>query len=408
MLALRGFALSTLMISICGSLAWADQVPGSRYQVLPSDLPALGATESASNAPDLIPMPAGATVQVPEGFKANLFADGLGNPRNLAVGDNGDVFVVLSRRGEVALLRDSDEDGVADQRFTYARAFQNPFGIAIRSGFLYIADTDSVWRMPYRSGETSAAERTAITPEGAFGSGRGHRTRSLAFDPKGNRFYVAIGSQGNIGEEPAPRATVQEFRLDGSGQATFASGMRNPIGMAFHPDTGRLYAVVNERDGMGDGLVPDYLTAVQAGGFYGWPYSYIGSNPQPDFADRRPDLVKQAIVPDLLFESHSSPIGVTFYNGTQFPAEYRGDAFVALRGSWNSNRPVGYFVARVPFREGKPLGWYESFATGFWAGGTNRAQVWGRPAAVAVARDGSLLIADDTGGTLWRVVYTGR
>ena len=353
-------------------------------------------------------MPQDTTLEVPQGFRANLFADGLSNPRNLAVAENGDVFVVLSRRGEIALLRDSDRDGAADQRFTYARAFQSPFGIAIRSGFLYVADSDRLWRMRYQVGDVAAGERMPVTPDGAFGSGRGHRTRNLAFHPDGDRFYVAIGSQGNIDEEPAPRGTIQEFRLDGSGQATFASGMRNPIGMAFHPDTGQLHAVVNERDGMGDGLVPDYLTAVRSSGFYGWPYSYIGSNPQPGFAELKPDLVKQAIVPDLLFESHSSPIGMTFYNGTQFPPEYRGDAFVALRGSWNSNRPVGYFVARVPFRDGRPLGWYESFATGFWVSGTNRAQVWGRPAAVAIAQDGSLLIADDTGGTLWRVAYAGR
>jgi glucose/arabinose dehydrogenase len=196
--------------------------------------------------------------------------------------------------------------------------------------------------------------------------------------------------------------------LPRSNQRTVASGMRNPIGIAFHPDTGELWAVVQERDGLGNRLVPDYFTHVEKGGFYGWPYSYIGQNPQPGFAERTPERVKQAIVPDLLFEAHSSAMDFVFYTGKQFPEEYRGDAFVALKGSWNRADPTGYKVVRVKFDAGKPVGWYENFVTGFWAAGEKRAEVWGRPADVALAKDGSLLIADDTGGTIWRVSYKGE
>jgi len=183
--------------------------------------------------------------------------------------------------------------------------------------------------------------------------------------------------------------------------------MRNPTALAFHPDTGDLYAVVQERDGLGDRLVPDYMTRVEKGAFYGWPYSYIGHNPQPGFASMRPDKVQAAIVPDFLFEAHSSLLDLVFYTGEQFPAEYRGDAFVALKGSWNRSEPTGYKVVRVPFTDGRPQGQYVNFMTGFWVSGIDRAEVWGRPAALAVAKDGALLVADDTGGTIWRISYTG-
>ena len=244
-----------------------------------------------------------------------------------------------------------------------------------------------------------------MTPRGAFGSPGGHWTRNLVFSRDGRRFFVAVGSRANLAEEPAPRATVQVFDADGSGQRTYASGLRNPVGIAFYPGTDDLYVVVNERDGLGDELVPDYLTRVRDGDFFGWPYAYLGANPQPGFADRRPGLVARSKRPDVLFRSHSAPIGLVFYDAGQFPREYRGDAFVALRGSWNASRPRGYMVARVPFENGRPAGAYEAFATGFWAAGERRARVWGRPAGLAIAADGSLLIADDTGGVVWRVSY---
>ena len=222
--------------------------------------------------------------------------------------------------------------------------------------------------------------------------------------PDGKRFFIAIGSESNIGEDPLPHASVQSFAADGSDQRTYASGLRNPVGIAFYPGTNDLYTVVNERDGLGDGLVPDFLTRLQEGGFYGWPYAYIGHHPQPDFPSR-PEMVAKTLTPDLLFQSHSAPLGLVFYEGSMFPAEYKGDAFVALHGSWNSAEPTGYKIVRVPFKDGRPQGYYENFLTGFWLGGTSPAQVWGRPAGLAVAADGSLLIADDAGGVVWRVSY---
>ncbi len=218
--------------------------------------------------------------------------------------------------------------------------------------------------------------------------------------------FVGVGSSGNLGVEPEPKATIQRFDADGSNQTTFASGTRNPTALAFHPQTGELWAVVQERDGLGDNLPSDYLIRVQQGGFYGWPYAYIGKHPQPGFAKLAPDKVEATITPDLLFQAHSSLLDLVFYEGDQFPAEYKGSLFVAVKGSWNRSVPTGYKVVRVPFKDGRPEGYYENFATGFWASGEQRAEVWGRPAALAVAKDGALLVADDTGGTIWRISYS--
>jgi glucose/arabinose dehydrogenase len=228
-----------------------------------------------------------------------------------------------------------------------------------------------------------------ITPRGVFGVIAGHQNRHLALDPKTGAIFVGVGSSGNIGVEPEVKASIQRFEPDGSGQTTFASGMRNPTTLAFHPATGELYAGVQERDGLGDNLPPDYLTRVTKGAFYGWPYAYIGPNPQPGFASRAPEKVKATAVPDVLFQAHSSVLDLVFYDGEQFPAEYRGDAFVALKGSWNRSEPTGYKVVRVRFKDGRPEGSYENFVTGFWVSGQHRAEVWGRPTALAVMKDGA-------------------
>ena len=218
--------------------------------------------------------------------------------------------------------------------------------------------------------------------------------------------FVSIGSGSNVnaGEDPR-RAAINVYNPDGTGHVLYAEGLRNAVGMDFYPDTQELWVTVQERDALGDNLVPDYFSSVHEGEFFGWPYAYIGPNPQPGFADRRPDLVRRTVVPDLLFHSHSAPIGLVFYDGTQFPAEYRGDAFVALHGSWNSAEPRGYMIARVPFENGRPAAHYEAFVTGFWIEGEDRARVFGRPAGLAVAADGSLLIADDVGQVIWRISY---
>ena len=258
-----------------------------------------------------------------------------------------------------------------------------------------------------RKPSTSVIGEEMITQKGVFGIVQGHMNRHLAIDPKSGGLFVGVGSSGNIGVEPEVKATIQRFDADGSNQTTFAAGLRNATALAFQPGTGDLYAVVQERDGLGDRLPPDYLTRVEKDSFFGWPYAYIGQHPQPGFAKLRPDQVKASKTPDLLFEAHSSAMDLVFYEGNQFPPEFRGGAFVALKGSWNRSEPTGYKVVFVPFKDGRPEGSYENFAVGFWVSGTHRAEVWGRPAALAVAKDGSLLIADDTGGTIWRVTYKG-
>jgi glucose/arabinose dehydrogenase len=434
---LRGALLALAALALAG--AAAAQEPGERFRIDVASLPAPGATPSASNPPDYAPVPEGAPLRLPPGFSANRFADGLDHPRWLALAPNGDVFLAESGAGKVTVLRDADGDGAAETRATFASGLAEPHGMAFQGGFLYVADTEAVWRFAWTPGQLKAASaKERVTPPGALGAARGHSSRTLALHPDGARLYVGIGSSGNLLEDAEPRATVRELRLDGSGGRSFATGLRNPVGLAFRPGTEELWTVVNERDGMGDELVPDYLVRLQEGGFYGWPYAYLGPNPQPGFAERRPQLVGTTLPPDLLFRSHSAPLGLVFYDGTSFPAEYRGDAFVALHGSWNAAEPRGYFVARVPFEGGRPLGHYEAFATGFVVGtaetsvagslwdvvasgfseralrnlkrslslGARRpALVWGRPAGLAVAQDGSLLIADDLARVVWRISY---
>ena len=390
-------------------LADSPQVPGTKLKVDLAALAKPGDTPSKANSSRAVPKPADATLNVPAGFVVNIFAEKLSNARNMMVAANGDVFLAESRAGKITLLRDADSDGKAEIIATFADGFKNPYGIAFGKDAVYIGDNDGVWRLPYTAGDTAArAKQTMVTPEGAFGAIGGHSTRNVNLSPDGKKLLVSIGSASNIAEDPDPRATIQEFTLDAAGmkadkQRTFASGLRNPVGTAFYPGTADLYTVVNERDTLGDELVPDYFTKVADAGFYGWPYSYLGKNPQPGFADKRPDLVAKAIAPDVPFRSHSAPLGLTFYTATQFPTHYQGGAFVALHGSWNAAAPRAYYVAYIPFQNNRPEGGYEVFASGFWSGTGDTAEVWGRPAGVTVAKDGSLLIADDGSNTIWRV-----
>jgi glucose/arabinose dehydrogenase len=412
-----------------------DQELGRRFSINPEDLPAPKRDVVASARSLILPYQ-DQVPRVPENFVVTRFASGLVHPRRLLVLPNGDVIVAEQKAGYLTLLRDEDGDGKADWSERHAEGFNAPYGLAWRDGHVLVADQDGIWKVPHRLGAlrpgAGPVERKAanvpveqrkptssivgeemITRKGVFGIVQGHANRHLAIDPKSGALFVGVGSSGNLGVEPEVKATIQRFEPDGSGQSTFASGLRNPTALAFHPQTGELFAVVQERDGLGDHLPPDYLTHVEHGGFYGWPYAYIGRHPQPGFAQMRPDKVKASLTPDLLFEAHSSTLDLVFYDADQFPAEFRGTAFVALRGSWNRSEPTGYKIVRVPFKEGRPIGYYENFVTGFWASGGGPAEVWGRPAALAVTRDGSLLIADDTGGTIWRVSYaaataTGR
>ncbi len=410
---LRSALVATVFLSLATTAFAADpsQKPGTRIKIDVKTLAEPGATPSKSNGSRTIPKPAKATLSVPAGFTVNVFAEGLTNARNMIVASNGDVLLAEQNTGKITLLRDADGDGKAELVTTFAGGFSIAYGLAIGKDALYVGDSEGAWRIPYKAGDTKAtAPQVMITPAGAFGSAGGHSTRTLTLSPDGTKLMVSIGSRGNLAEEPLPRATIQEFTLDAAGtkasnQRTFASGLRNAVGTAYYPGTSDLYTVVNERDTLGDELVPDYMTKVADNGFYGWPYSYIGQHPQPGFADKRPDLVKKAIVPDVPFRSHSAPLGIAFYTATQFPKEYQGGAFVALHGSWNAAIPRAYNVVYVPFENKKPVCDYIVFASGFWAGGDNQADVWGRPAGIAVAKDGSLLIADDESQTVWRVSY---
>ena len=260
----------------------------------------------------------------------------------------------------------------------------------------------AVVRFPYALGQMTAnarPEQIAALPSG------GHSTRGVIFSRDGTKMYVSIGSASNVSAgEPSERAAIIELNPDGSGKRIFASGLRNPVGMAWQPSTGALWTAVNERDGLGDDLVPDYATRVQAGAFYGWPYAYLGAHEDPRRAGERPDLVKKTTLPSLLIQAHSAPLGIAFYTGTMFPPEYRGRAFVALHGSWNRSRRTGYKVITIPFKDGQPAGGYDDFVAGWSPSETSRS-VWGRPVGLLVLADGSLLISDDGGGKIWRVTY---
>ncbi|MDB5735005.1 MAG: sorbosone dehydrogenase [Alphaproteobacteria bacterium] len=399
------------LLAVMGAAMAADH-PGQRFQISPASLPKPYATPAVGNQADEIPRPAGAMPDVPKGFAVSVFADHLTNARWMAVAPNGDVFLAEPSKdaGKITLLRDTNGDGKADKTFTFASSgFQYPHGLAFQGGYLYVGDLQAIWRIPYRDGQTVAGKPEKVTtrvddlrPRG------GHVTRDIAFGPDG-ALYLAMGSRDNISDFK-PGAQVFKVNADGS-MAEFASGLRNPVGIAFAPGTSTLYVTTNERDGLGDDLPPDYLTSVKPGGFYGYPYAYAGKNPDPVWGAKDPAKVAASITPDVLFHAHSAPTGLAFYTGSQFPADYRGDAFVSLHGSWNAGNPTGYKVVRVHFTGGKPDNGYENFATGFWNGmGTpgEPAKVWGRPVGLAVARDGALLIADDVANVIWRVAYTGK
>ena len=360
------------------------------------------ATPSVRNAAGVIPKPDRAQLQAPSGFSISVYAEDLQQPRMMLLAPNGDLFVAQSRPGSVVVLRDTNNDGKPDTRSIYAQGLQGVFGMAFHDGYLYLGRTDSIVRYKYQPGDTQAKgmpEKLLDLPTG------GHSTRNLIFSRDGKKMYVAVGSQSNksAGEDPQ-RAAINEYNPDGTGHRVFASGLRNPVGLALQPGTDVLWTAVNERDTLGDDLVPDYTTSVKDGGFYGWPYSYIGSHPDPEHVGKMPDLVKRAIVPDVLIPAHSASLGIAFYTGTQFPQRYRNGLFIGLHGSWNRSKLAGYRVAFVPFQNGKP-GPIEDFVTGWIVDGGNPGTTWGRPVGVLVDRDGSLLVADDVGNKIWRVSY---
>lgn len=380
----------------CGALAWQ-----AAYK-----LPKPYHTPSANNRPRVIPRPEGAQLRLPPGFVIDEYATGFARPRFMLRGPSGEILLSdATAGGKVYVLLDKNKDFKADERKVLIDNLDRPYGLAWWKDYLYVGETTSVKRYKYDKASMTAGPGEEVFSMKDFG--KGHWTRSLLFDAKGEKLYVGVGSESNVspGEDPR-RAAINRMNPDGSGHEIFASGTRNPIGLHWYPGTTTLWAAVQERDGLGDDLVPDYFTAIKQGGFYGWPYAYIGPNEDPRNAGQRPDLVKKTLVPDVLLGSHVAVLDFIFYQGKSFPAKYRGGAFLALHGSWNRSERVGYSVTFIPFRNGKPSGEMEDFLTG-WMLGPTQAEVWGRPVAILELPDGSILVSDDGGNKIWRVSYKG-
>ena len=385
--------------------------PGTVRHIVPADLPEPYATPSATSGPKVVARPANAWPKAPAGFMVQLFATGLNNPRVMRMAPNGDVFLAETSAGDIKVFRGIMPDGKPKQVQVFATGLNTPFGIAFyplgpAPQWVYVANMDSVVRFPYNSGDmtsTSPPQHLFDLPGGGH-----HRSRDVQFSADGKKMFVSVGSHENVGEGPEEgnRADILEYNPDGSGMRVYASGIRNPVGIAVNPTTGELWCSVNERDGLGNDLVPDYITHVQEGGFYGWPWWYTGAHQDPRFAGKHPELKDKVIVPDVILQPHNASLEMTFYEGKQFPAEYEGDIFAAEHGSWNRSPRAGYEVIRVPLHQtGHASGEYEDFLTGFVVDDDN---VWGRPVGVAVAPDGSLLVSDDASGSIWRVVYSGK
>ena len=377
-------------------------------------MPAPYTTESFGNQSKVVPRPADAWPKVPQGFKIDQALTGLEGPRTIVTAPNGDLFVAESNPGRIRVIRGFSSDGKVQTNEVFASGLTLPYGIAFypvgpNPQYVYIGNTNSIVRFPYKNGDLKASGPAEVIVASIPGGGKfggGHWTRGLVFSKDGKKLLVGVGSRSNVGDDAAEtnRADVLEFNPDGSGQRIYASGIRNAAGLAINPQTGQLWVAVNERDALGDNLVPDYVTHVQEGGFYGWPWYYLGPNQDPRFAGKHPELKEKVIVPDVLLQSHTAPLCMTFYEGKQFPAEYRGDIFVTSHGSWNREHRTGYKVMRVLTPNAKATGDYEDFVTGFVV---DNEKVWGRPVGVTVGTDGALVFTDDASGSVWRVTYTG-
>jgi glucose/arabinose dehydrogenase len=423
-----------------GAAAFGDYTsdkPGLIRHITTADLPAPNGAESVRNSSQIDARPAGAMLQTMPGFTVAEYSDKLKGPRTLRVAPNGDVFVTETNAGRVSILRPGS-DGAAPATVTvFAEGLERPFGVnfypAVNPQWVYVAESNRVLRYPYRAGDLKARGALEVIVPQLTERASGHSTRDVAFSKDGKRMYISVGSQSNFAEGLMPaktaaeiaewdkqnglgaawgaesgRAAVHSFTPEGKEHKLFATGIRNCVGLNLNPTTGDLYCSTNERDVLGNNLVPDYLTRVREGEFYGWPWYYLGSNEEPRLAGQRPDLKGKVAVPDVLLQSHSAALQTTFYpadatGAAAFPAEFRGDAFVALHGSWNRAPRTGYKVVRVKLVNGVPTGEYQDFLLGFVI---DDKKVWGRPVGVAVMKDGSLLVSDDGGNKIWRVAYS--
>lgn len=422
-------AVCALTLSSVAAMAQppAEELPG----VGPNpSLPKPDQNSSTTKYSRIVGWSDGRTPKAPQGFKVSAFATGLDSPRWLYVLPNGDVLVAEARShaksdappahregmiqagsvgvsaNRITLLRDADRDGEPELRTVLIKNLNQPLGMALIGDSLFIGNTDGLMRFPYKAGDTRIDDPGAMILPLPFDGYNNHWTRNVLAGEGGRKLYISVGSASNAGEfgldREVRRANILEVNPDGSGERIFASGLRNPVGMAWNPANGELWTAVNERDGLGDDLVPDYITSVRENGFYGWPYSYFGKNKDPLQGTKRPDLVERAIVPDFALGSHTASLGLAFYNHDGFPPHYRGGAFVGQRGSWNRSQFSGYKVIFIPFSEGRATGPAEDFLTGFMAN-AETGETYGRPVGVAVAPDGALLVADDAGNTVWRV-----
>ena len=388
---------------------WTTDAPGVRRKLTLADLPPPHATKSVTNRPHEVERPAGASLSAPPGWKVDVFAAKLDNPRQARVAPNGDLFVAESEANRLHVLRDADGDGKPEVDAVFADGLKKPFGIAFfppkAPRWIYVANTDSIVRFAYAPGDVKASGKPEMVYDkvssGGHLTGGGHWTRDIVFDREGTKLFLSIGSLSNNDddEKEARRARIFELSPDGKTERVYADGIRNAVGLAIHPDTGALWASVNERDELGDHLVPDYVTSVKDGGFYGWPWRYLGDHEDPKYKGKHPELAGKVTVPDVLLQSHSASLGMTFYSG-KLDAQYTGWAFAAEHGSWNRERRTGYKVIAVPLAGGNATGEYVDFMTGFV---TPDGNVWGRPVSVAEAKDGALFVTDDVGNCVWRV-----
>lgn len=398
---MQALTLSSITALALGTLCAAAAPPKSPA---PPTLPAPYATPSSSNGPTVIPQPNGIQLKVPAGFHVEEYARDFKKPRFLLALPTGVLLVTDSvKEGSIFALVDENHDGKVDSRKELLKGVDRPSAMALWKDYLYICEPTSIkrYKLDQKALTAGAGEEVVSLKD----CDKGHWTRSIAFDAKGTRFYVGLGSGSNISPgDPEYRAAVLSFNPDGSGREIVATGIRNPVGLAFAPGTSTLWTSVQERDGLGDELVPDYFTSVKKGAFYGWPYAYAGPNEEPRNKGQRPDLVAKTVVPDVLLGAHVAVMDARFYTGKSFPAHYRGGAFLAYRGSSNRSQRIGYSIAFIPFTKGKPSGPPEDFLTGFMLD-PGKKEVWGRPVGLAQLPDGSLVFSEDAGNTLWRVTY---